>query len=89
MNYDLAKKLKDAGFPQTADATDGDTVIDDVYFPRLSELIEACGDKFGSLQRNTDGWYCFNYSREIMSHYGSTTEESVANLWLELNKQDI
>ena len=59
MNYKLAKKLKDAGFPQKGD---GDTIHTDVcggwdapdpectrksrpYVPTLEELIEACGDK--------------------------------------------
>ena len=60
MNYDLAKKLKDAGFPQvfhykTAHEQDGyldeDVNAKDhkVAIPTLSELIEACGKDFGNL----------------------------------------
>ncbi len=59
MNYELAKKLKEAGFPQsedkycrcsflTSEQKDGVPVIYDckterVSKPTLSELIEACG----------------------------------------------
>lgn len=52
MNYELAKKLKDAGFPQIPQNDcfiDGD---DSVTKPTLSELIEACGDLFVSLHPN-------------------------------------
>jgi len=55
----------------------------------LSELIEACGDKFPFLGRNVDNkWACCdpdsgNYNTITE---GDTTEESVAKLWLKLNK---
>ena len=93
MNYELAKKLKDAGYPQcgifhgiqgwniegaTSLATAADLVVNGNpkitlnYEPcehiTLSELIEACGDKFGTLEGR-----------------GTTPEEAVANLWLQLN----
>jgi hypothetical protein len=51
MKYDLAKQLKDAGFPQTSvqpdDCIEGDLDCDScgshfAYNPSLSELIEAC-----------------------------------------------
>lgn len=61
MNYELALKLKEAGFSQipknryflhvennkviAKDANDMD-MKDKVYSPTLSELIEACGDDF-------------------------------------------
>ena len=50
INYELAKELKDVGFPQTGK---GATMISPDYSmssgttavaPTLSELIEACGD---------------------------------------------
>jgi len=67
MNYELAKKLKDAGFPQngkvvnkkafTFDGVGKEYAIEDTdevfYFPTLSELIEACGDGFNVLIRST------------------------------------
>ena len=54
MNYELAKRLKDAGFPQEkfsggylcahgGHAPTPDTCWDKVYCPPLEELIEACG----------------------------------------------
>lgn len=65
MNYELAKKLKDAGFPQTGISgvmigNDGaeyiwgapfPTIINPYYIPTLSELIEACGDEFCELNK--------------------------------------
>lgn len=70
MNYNLAKQLKDAGFPQenvnmkNYHPTHGiafgiphpDTLIDleVVAMPNLSELIEACGGKLFRLSNG--GW---------------------------------
>ncbi len=55
ITHELAKKLKDAGFPQSGMSNtwacekeglhQGRESEDDVYVPTLSELIEACGDK--------------------------------------------
>lgn len=51
MNYELAKELKDAGYPQTVGG--GDEYHDPsktnggyAYGPTLFELIEACGAEF-------------------------------------------
>lgn len=62
MNYELAKKLKDAGFPQTVPYTarnfktsDPDRIggiYESCVVPTLSELIEAI---VGSGKRNTFG----------------------------------
>ena len=63
MTYELAKELKEAGFPQTGEHLDYDRCpymiypndIDDgvskngCYVPLLEELIEACGYNFGAL----------------------------------------
>lgn len=59
MNYELCKKLKEAGFPQRLDGkgifidSEGNNSMmlssQKVYVPTLSELIEACGEKFGCL----------------------------------------
>jgi len=61
ISYELAKKLKDAGFPQTGNGSylEGNVEEDEggvittnsVYTPTLSELIEACGDRFYGLVR--------------------------------------
>lgn len=56
MNYDLAKRLKDAGFLQKEPlryktyqvetiARIQETTDEPVYFPTLEELIDACGDR--------------------------------------------
>jgi hypothetical protein len=64
MDYELAKQLKDVGFPQPqyddAEYIDSDETTSGwltthwlngriAYVPTLSELIEACGDMFGQL----------------------------------------
>lgn len=97
MNYELAKKLKDAGFPQDGYPR-GDMVVDDIvceqcndrhhaYAPTLEELIEACGIEFGSLTLLGEDakyrWYADN--REGVRYYGATPLEAVANLYLALN----
>lgn len=66
MNYELAKKLKDTGFPQVFPQPDFLGLHDAVvvqkvydkypkefnpYRPTLSELIEACGDYLVDIQR--------------------------------------
>ncbi len=62
LNYEQAKELKDAGFPQ--DDTSSTHSWNDfgghpelVVYPTLSELIEACGEEFESLTyfRDEDG----------------------------------
>ncbi len=87
MDYDLAKRLKDAGFPQDPEgrwlvSTDENVVI----LPTLSELIDALGDKFYSLTYEREwiakGYYSKGYSVEITK---STAEAAVAKLWLALN----
>ena len=97
MNYETAKKLKDAGFK----FQEGYIINSDgIYTPSLSELIAACGEeeypldetpkklrpKLFSLYWSTNDkgsmWAC----NGGMS-YGSNPAEAVANLWLELNKK--
>lgn len=62
-----------------------------VYFPTLSELIEACGDKFGGLHRMADGeWLCFMFDIEDSTRQvevkNKTPEEAVAHLYLSMQK---
>lgn len=52
MNYELAKKLKDAGFTFRQNFPCEHTTLENIcpcVYPTLSELIEACGDRFGGL----------------------------------------
>ena len=62
------------------------TIGEDVYAPTLSELIEACGEEFGALERNEDNSYYSLPSEKgaVAAILGSTPEEAVAKLWLEL-----
>jgi hypothetical protein len=101
MNYDLAKELKDAGFLQRGD---GSYVFPEIdtgetnktlrrYAPTLSELIEACGDEFDRLERDTDGtkeypkvYFCAYAVSRDSGQFGSTPEEALTRLWLALNK---
>jgi len=58
------------------------------YIPTLSELIEACGDKFSKLYTNDQKkWYA-----ESLIDYrlgtGSTPREAVAKLYLDIKKHE-
>ena len=62
MDYELAKSLMDAGFPQIGKGSSIgslDKLVwrsgDRVYVPTLEELIDACGENFGSLDKQHDG----------------------------------
>lgn len=99
MNYELAKELKDAGFPFDF----GNATVLDVFpsytsfdrTPNLEELIEACGNEFTNLSRTflkdgttTDSkekWAALGMS--IPDSYGITPKEAVARLWLALKKK--
>ena len=94
MKYELAKELKDAGFPQAGDGkwiVPPDQLVarkaDRIYVPTLSELIKACGDDFRSLERGQDEerksyWLACKW--DSVSWDGTTPEEAVARLWLAL-----
>lgn len=95
MNYELAKELKEARFPQTvghekvfhtyAHFIGGPADDEELYpQPTLSELIEACGDGFWTLSRSSvDSWIATD--GVIRDCVGATPEEAVARLWLALN----
>lgn len=76
MNYELAKKLREAGFPQRPNGgefIDGDIESDEtgiittnsVYAPILEELIEACNPQKGdemAIETYAGGWRAiYNY----------------------------
>ena len=61
MTYELAKKLKDAGFPQKGflgyplyHSGDDTSQMEGIAIPTLSELIEACGGKFENLMKGCE-----------------------------------
>lgn len=126
MDYELAKKLKDAGYPQkgywfySTNETDEPVLTTEAYVygtenlvktadgknwekvklcfaPTLSELIEACGNRFFGFFRCTahsNGGYCWKAEAvdsmgniDDLVQSGETPEEAVANLWLALNKK--
>jgi len=92
MNYELAKKLKDAGFPVKYPDNLFVEGEKSAYIPTLSELIEACGDRFECLSKVENQWWVderggFFSNGETATYGGSTPEEAVAKLWLGLNKK--
>lgn len=104
MDYQLCKKLKDAGFPQNGNGgwfPHGDDATEEgshCYVPTLSELIESCGEDFIELEKILNKWYCKGKWEKFgdgLGYYpkydvdGSTSEEAVALLWIELHKTKI
>lgn len=96
MEYELVKQLKDAGFPVKEAKTleEMEKSYDGWLIPpTLSELIEACGEDFNLLIRVPDNtWEAgqgFNhvFKEKQIGASGSTPEEAVAKLWLQLNKK--
>lgn len=101
MNYELAKELKDAGFPGAyGDWHEFDQEILqsawDMYrakfSPTLEELIDACGNGFANLEREDEGieeggvqWIAFNSLAAGEGGTGETPEIAVAKLWLALH----
>ncbi len=91
MNYEIMLDLKKAGFNLVrGDVSPGYQTFQvgaDVYRePTLSELIEACGFNFISLQRIADVAYDWRASSQERFAYGETMEEAVALLWFNLKE---
>jgi hypothetical protein len=97
MNYELAKELKDAGFPQKGNGgflveTElvGETIAGkkdtECYTPTLSELIEACMPRKLHLVVTSEKSMAW-VGDGTRNSGGSTLEEAVARLWLALNKK--
>src|SRR5882672_8422876 len=87
MKYDLAKELADAGFTQGGEGKGilpPDQIVsrrgDRVYVPTLSELIEACGERFESVGKNRpfdNGWTAFtDGENDFVDAQGDTPERS-------------
>jgi len=90
MNYKLAKQLEEAGY-------DIEGWEDGMYKePTLSELIDACGDKFVLLERekhsNGNCWWSavgeVNGKRYVADEY-DTPLEAVAKLYIKLKEKDL
>ena len=107
MTYELAKRLKDAGFPQGKTMSNPMSKARGVsnkplqklliHYPTLSELIEACGERFGSLGRDWldevgQFWCAIDRGREEtvpprIECTGPTPEVAVGKLLLALNEK--
>jgi hypothetical protein len=101
MDYNLAKQLKDAGFPQVQPHSSS-LDFGDCTNPTLSELIEACGESFLALQHTSfhpvmpipkesmpKEWAAMG-GENVGTHFsyqqhGYAPEEAVARLWLALH----
>ena len=88
MDYTLAKKLKDAGFPMEYFEQIGVTAGVIPNFPTLSELIDACGEDFNNLFMCTsERWEASALGDTAPDpKEGKSPEEAVANLWLAINE---
>lgn len=92
ISYELAKKLREAGFPNLQSRND-DVLLDYAESITLEELIDACGDKFSYLSKKHGGWQAnsiFIVKDNVAGQeewIGKTSLEAVANLWLALNKK--
>ena len=92
ISYPLAKQLSDAGFPQSELArAQRQAGYDYVSLPTLATLIEACGEYFGALGRETACWLACEYVSERgeweNAHEGESPEDAVAGLWLSLKQR--
>lgn len=105
MNYELCKKLKDAGFPQIFSSKGIDDYVDknECYYhfggknralvPWLTLLIEACGYGFYNLTRLQPKEVKDKWGAEGTEdedlYLGNSPEEAVANLWLALQDNKV
>lgn len=93
LSFELAQKLKAAGFPNSENW--GDMKIGEgraYYFPSLSELIEAVGKRFFKLEfHERDLWSAesnvFTGFDTLQKGGYSTPEEAVALLYLALHEK--
>lgn len=99
MNYELALELKNAGFPYDWEQLENLGVMPRSASiqttPTLSELIEACGEKFVRLEKVAAYFQAYSNiwiygdrdTKGYIAASGSTPEYAVAYLWLALNKK--
>jgi hypothetical protein len=108
ISYELALELQEAGWPQDVGMRPVSSEKLNTYselleaekepvFPTLSQLIEACGDRFHSLglrlpkgNKPVPKWHVASQTPASFTHeaMADTPEEAVARLWLALNKKD-
>ena len=82
MDWELAKELREAGFPQEPRhdfVADPENPEDVATVPDLPQLVDACGDFLGGFARGDDCWRA--HARAPFCE-GDTLVEAVARLWL-------
>lgn len=98
MDYELAKRLKDAGFLQGGGESVDGYPADIVYWPSLSEIIDSCG-KHVILFNAHGKWYAAIWDGHYFGEYfidggwnylqeGDSPEEAASLLWLALPRYD-
>ncbi len=98
ISYELAFRLKKAGFPQKIKLPPGETQVPEklCYIPTLEELIEACNynlaefkdNIFADLSQMSDlTWEATVWGNDITGK-GSTPSEAVAMLYLKLHDKN-
>jgi hypothetical protein len=101
MDYELARELRDAGFPQGTKGTwtyPLDALVtrsaDRIYVPTLEELVEVCGDWIIKIEKAQNGWNVFGVRAGTSPSdtdvtfigVGKSLTVGVARLWLGLRK---
>ena len=105
IDFELSKELKEAGYPQERQKYMPELDGINIYFegnqedptgsfkiPTLSELIDACGERFYALTKARDGWMTQGFNNDegdpanMIIKRSDTPEEAVARLWIALNK---
>ena len=82
MDWELAKELREAGFPQEPRhdfVADPQNPEDVATVPDLPQLVDACCDFLGGFSRGDDCWRA--HARAPFCE-GDTPAEAVARLWL-------
>ena len=97
MDFRLALKLKDAGFPQRNNIRAQafhERKDEYIFAPTLEDLIKACDERMEGLdlKRKFKGVEVYWQAQVVKNTVfvdaeGDTMEEAVANLWIELNKK--
>lgn len=91
LSHELCKQLQKAGFIHTANWQRYKKDI--IPNPTLTELLEACRNKFDRLEKDNESrWGAFPIMEIIRKNMGfridweKIPEDAVAQLWLKLNK---
>ena len=82
MDWELAKELREAGFPQQPRhgfVADPENPEDVATVPDLPQLVDACGNFLGGFSRGDD---CWRADARAPFCEGGTLAEAVARRWL-------